>query len=107
MKATIKNLVTGYVEYMVDSKIIEKAKKNWAISPIKGATWIWWSPSYEKRFCKLLGITDAQWAEYEESWTLRVSKPTYRKLLLMASSEDRTHWPTLFKAIDAKYGIEK
>lgn len=57
----------------------------------------------EAKFREAVGITDEQWDNFDETWTLSVSLTTAKKLELLASGNTQ-HWETMFKIIEARHG---
>lgn len=84
----------------VPTETLVDAQQNFAWGKIPP---YYWTQEHTKLFQNHVGITDKQWADYEESWSLYVSKITLKKIEVLATKPQQ-HWHSLFKVIDAKYG---
>ena len=84
--------------YIVSHTLLNDAEKSWRQFYHRGT----WHSSDEKDFFEFIGVTREQRIEYEDSWTLVVTKTTYKKFEVMASKTP--HYQTLFKVIEARHG---
>lgn len=86
--------------HAVNTGLLDKAFENYIRYVVQRGPFIS-RAELAKEFRAYVGITESQYADFEDSWGLYVHRRAVKKLIALADTPQ--HHVMLFKAIDIKY----